>query len=334
MAVLLALTTLMPACTGADEVFDDESDDDEGTEAGLAQVPEIVREVQPVVVAVLVEAPRGLGQGSGVIVREDGVIVTNEHVVREAEGIEVALADGTRLDAELIATDALTDLALLRVDVGRELPTATFADDVPDVGELAVAVGNPLGFENTVTAGVVSGLERDLPAGRQGSTALMGLLQTDAAISPGSSGGALVDAEGEVMGVSVAFIPPETGAVSVGFAIPSVVVEEVVDELLTSGEAQHGFLGVQVAPLTPQVAERLETEASSGAVVLDVVEGSPAEEAGIEAGDVVVEVDGNEVTDVGDFLQVVRRADPGAELMLVVQRDGEREQLSVTLSER
>jgi serine protease DegQ len=305
---------------------------DGGSGGDFGRIPEIVRAVSPTVVAVLVSGDQGTGEGSGVIWGEDGVIVTNNHVVEGAQEIVVVLATGRQVDAEVVATDPLTDLAVLRVD--REgLPTAEFADGLPQVGELAVAMGNPLGFENSVTAGIVSGLDRSVPSG--GNTpALVHLLQTDAPISPGNSGGALVDADGRVIGINVAYIPPEARAVSIGFAIPSETVVDVVQQLLESGEVQHAFLGVGPAPLTPELAEQFGIDAEEGIVVLNVVEGSGAAEAGVQAGDVLLSADGEPLGSVEDLFALLRERDPGDEVELELLRDDERQTVAVTLTDR
>jgi serine protease DegQ len=303
-----------------------------GSDSDFGRIPELVRSAGPTVVAVLVSAEQGTGEGSGVIWGEDGVIVTNNHVVEGAQEITVALATGQQVDAEVVATDPLTDLAVLRVDRDG-LPTAEFADGLPQVGELAVAIGNPLSFENTVTAGIVSGLHRAVPSG--GNTpALVDLLQTDAPISPGNSGGALVDADGRVIGINVAYIPPEARAVSIGFAIPSETVVDVVQQLLESGEVRHAFLGVGPAPLTPELADQFGIDAEEGIVVLNVVEGSGAAEAGIQAGDVLLSADGEPLRSVEDLFALLRERDPGDEIELELLRDGERQTVTATLTDR
>ncbi len=291
-------------------------------------IPRIVTQVQPSVVTVRTPT----GEGSGVIYRSDGLIVTNEHVVAGATTATVVFVDGKREPATVVTRDEFTDIAVLRTD--REgLPAARFADGLPRVGELAIAIGNPLGFENTVTAGVISGLQRSIPGAASQTTSLVDLIQTDAPISPGNSGGALVNSEGDVVGINVAYIPPAGGAVSLGFAIPSVTVTSVVEELLEKGEVDHAFLGITPAPVTPNVAEEFDLTTAAGVVVLDVVEGGPAQRGGVRHGDIVVEVDGEPVDGIGDLLRVLRAKDPGRELKLVVLREGRRVPLTVTLGE-
>jgi serine protease DegQ len=294
----------------------------------FGRIPDIVDEVDPAVVAVIVEN----GEGSGVIWDDAGIIVTNNHVVTGSNEVEVVFATGERAAAEVQATDAFTDLAVLRVE-RNGLPAAEFADELPEVGELAVAIGNPLGFENTVTAGIVSGIDRSIPSGGR-TPALVGLLQTDAPISPGNSGGALVNAEGQVIGINVAFIPPEARAVSIGFAIPSPTVLDVVGQLLETGEVEHAFLGVEPAELTPQVAERFDIETNEGVLVFSVVEGSPAEQSGLQAGDVILAVDGETLRSVEDLLAALRERRPGERVELDVLRGEGQRRLTATLADR
>ena len=298
----------------------------------FAGVPAIVEEVAPSIVAVLVSSGQGEGEGSGVVWSEDGIVVTNDHVVSGAQEVVVALASGERLRADVEATDPITDLAVLRVD-RRGLPAAEFAGQLPPVGQLAVAMGNPLGFENTVTAGIVSGLHRSIPSGGQ-TPALVDLIQTDAAISPGNSGGALVGPDADVMGINVAYIPPEQRAVAIGFAIPAPTVVDVVTQLLEDGEVSHAFLGVRPAPLSPELAQEAGLEAQEGVAVLTIVEGSGAEAAGIEPGDVIVSADGEPLRSVEDLYEILRDRDPGDRLELEIVRGGERQTIAVELTGR
>ncbi|MDW3215618.1 MAG: trypsin-like peptidase domain-containing protein [Ilumatobacteraceae bacterium] len=316
-------------------VVDDDRGDDLSPARGLGLVPELVRRIEPSIVAVSVSSTAGPGgEGSGVIIRSDGLVVTNNHVVDNAVDVAVVLADGTRLPATIEATDVFTDLALLRIDRD-DLPAAELAADYPEIGELAVALGNPLGFENTVTAGIISGLGRAIPAGAvRGGQSLVDLVQTDAAISPGNSGGALVDAEGRVVGINVAYIPPAVGAVSLGFAIPSPTVIDVIDELLADGTAEHAYLGVQLSTVTDMMADQLSVEVGRGVAVIAAEPGTPAQRAGLEPGDVIVEVDDNSIADLSGFLTVLRRFDPGDTVELSVVRDGETMTVDVQLTER
>jgi serine protease DegQ len=291
------------------------------------RIPEIVEQVAPSVVAVQTEQ----GEGSGVIWSADGVIVTNAHVAGEAQQVQVILRTGTELAAEVVASDVRTDLAILRVD-SDGLPAATFSETIPRIGALAVAIGNPLGFENTASAGIVSGVHRDIPSGGE-TPALVDLLQTDAAISPGNSGGALVNDAGEVIGINVAFIPPEQRAVSIGFAIPSPTVIDVVDQLLENGEVAYAFLGVDPAQVTPEVAQQLGLESAEGVLVFSVVDGSAAEEAGLQRGDVIASIDGEELQIPEDLFAYLRGKEPGDEVTVRVLRDGEERELTIRLTD-
>ncbi len=298
-------------------------------EATTADIPDIVEEVEPSVVTVLSDS----GLGSGVVYAEDGIIVTNAHVVEGAERLRVGFADGTQVPAELVASTPLLDLAVLRAE-REDLPAATFAEELPRVGELAIAMGSPLGLEQTVTAGIVSALGRGIPGSAQSTQALVDLIQTDAAISPGNSGGALVDGAGRVIGINVAYLPPGTGAVSLGFAIPSPTVLHAVEELLETGEVDLAYMGVVPAPLTPQIAARFGLEDEQGALVVEVPADGPAGEAGMEPGDLVTAVDGEEVRSVEDFLGFIRRSEPGDDVEVEVLRDGDERTVEVTLAGR
>ena len=309
-------------------------------------VDEIAAEVEPSVVQVNVRAiqetpqgpQEGEGVGSGVIYREDGYIVTNNHVVEGAEEVNVALADGSTESGKVVGTDPSTDLAVVRVDRGG-LPAANFVEDLNlRPGELAVTVGSPSGFQSTVSQGVISGLNREVPAsltgGRQ-EAALVDLIQTDAAISPGNSGGALVNGESEVVGVNAAYLPPgQTGAVNIGFAIPSPTAISVADQIIETGRATQPYLGVGVANLTPEISERFGTGAERGALITSVEPGSPADEAGVEPRGVIRAVGEEEVQDTGDLLAALRNYRPGDEVELTVARDGGESQVTVELRER
>jgi serine protease Do len=276
--------------------------------------------------------------GSGVIYREDGYVVTNNHVVEGADAVEIAFADGTTEEGEVVGTDPTTDLAVVRVNRDG-LPAASFDDGRSlVVGQLTVAIGSPSGFQSTVTSGVLSAVGREFPAeltgGRQESS-LVDLLQTDAPISPGNSGGALADRDGEVIGINVAYLPPqETGAEGIGFAIPSYTVVSVADQLIESGEARHPYLGVSVSDLNPEVADRFGASAESGALIAEVEPGGPADAAGIEAGDVVTTLGSVEVRSSGDLLSALRRYGPDETVDITVLRGGEESRLDVRLGER
>jgi serine protease DegQ len=299
-----------------------------GGAATAQDIPQIVEEVQPSVVTVVTNA----GAGSGVVWDNQGRIITNNHVIANATSIQVVLASGERIPATLQAADPLTDLAVLRVQ-RQDLPTVEFAHSLPRVGELAIAIGSPLGFENSVTSGIISGLHRSIPSG--GATpALVDLIQTDAAISPGNSGGALVNSRGQVVGINVAYIPPQAAAVAIGFAIPAPRVTDVVEQLIEDGQVQHAFLGIGPRPVTPGVAAQLGLDEPRGVLVFEVTRGTAADEAGLEPGDVIVGIDGQELRSVEDLFAALRRMSPGDEVTLQVIRDGQQTELQATLQDR
>jgi len=293
------------------------------------RIPDIVRRVQPSVVTIIT----GQGLGSGVVWSREGIIVTDQHVIEGSSRVQVAFADGRRVAGTVKAADQVTDLAIVQAQRSG-LPPATFQPKLPQVGELAIAIGSPLGFENTVTAGIISGLHREIPGSGQQTQSLVDLVQTDAPISPGNSGGALVNAAGQVVGINEAFIPPQQGAVSIGFAIPAATVVDVVGQLLRNGRAQHAFLGIQPGDLTPQIAQQLGVRQSTGVVVLDVVRGGPADKAGMRPGDVITALDGKQVATVEDFLAVLRPHRPGDTVTVTFLRGTDTHTAKVILADR
>jgi S1-C subfamily serine protease len=295
-------------------------------------LPGVVRETQPSIVTVLASTAFGQASGSGVIWTKKGLIVTNNHVIENSERIEIVLASGERVAATVVAVDPRTDLAVVRIDK-KNLPVAQFTDTLPEVGQLAVAMGSPLGFENTVTAGIVSGLHRSIPSG--GTTpALVDLIQTDAAISPGNSGGALVDASGQIIGINVAYIPPQEGSVSIGFAIPDPTVRRVIAQLVRAGRVEHAFLGVDLRELTRQIAEDFGIPVNEGVLIFSVVADSGASRAGLIAGDVITAIEGEKLRTVEDFLRVLRNRAPRDTIAIEVVRGEETQQIEATLTDR
>ncbi|MGI5940190.1 MAG: S1C family serine protease [Thermoleophilia bacterium] len=280
------------------------------------------------------------GEGSGVIYTNDGKIITNNHVVTDDYGgvvrdLEVTLATGQKLAAGVIGRDALTDLAVIKVDASMDLPAATFRNDQPSVGEYAVAIGSPLGYENSVTLGVVSGLARSIEgvSGPEG-VALNNLIQTDAPISPGNSGGALANANGEVIGINVAYLPAQTGAVNIGFAIPSVVATQVADEIIKTGKATHSYLGVGPQTVTTELQRRFGLSRSSGVLVAEVTLNGPADKAGIKRGDIIFKIGDREMVTSSDLLVAIRDKKPGDRVQVTLDRDGRTSTVTVTLQER
>jgi serine protease Do len=312
----------------------------------VSPVAEVARKIEPSVVQVNVSSiqtsPYGPqeaeGLGSGVVYREDGYIITNNHVVDGADTVNVAFADGSVEKGEVVGGDPYTDIAVVKVDRSN-LPAAEFGDSGDlVVGQLAVAAGSPSGFQSTVTSGIISGLNREIPpeiTGGSQQSALVDLIQTDAAISPGSSGGALVDRTGSVIGINAAYLPPaQTGAVDLGFAIPSATATDVADAIIEDGRAEHPYLGVSLVDLTPEIARRFDASVESGAIVTGVDPDGPASDAGIEPGGVVTAVEGEKVTSTGDLLAALRDYHPGEPVEITVAGDGEAREFTVELEER
>ena len=295
-----------------------------------ADIPTIVSNVQPSVVTVFTKDG---GLGSGVVYSADGLILTNEHVVRGNTGVEVAFADGRRVAGAVRATDAISDLAL--VEAKRTgLPAAKFQSDLPRIGELAVVIGSPLGFENTATAGIISGLHREIPGSASSSQSLVDLIQTDAAISPGNSGGAVVNSRSEVIGISEAYIPPSSGAVALGFAIPAATAVKVADQLREDGRADHAFIGLALGEITQQIADQLGLPDTRGALALSVPADGPAAKAGIRPGDVLVKLDGDELASPESLLAALRNKSPGQTVTVEYRRGTETQETKVQLTAR
>ncbi|HEX2141885.1 MAG TPA: trypsin-like peptidase domain-containing protein [Candidatus Limnocylindria bacterium] len=339
-AAAAAAVVLLAGCTATDQEPGTQTEGavsspaagqapEQGSSGGVS-IPDIVASVEPSVVTIFTE--RG-GLGSGVIYSADGLILTNEHVVRGADEVEVGFADGKREAGTVVAEDPVTDLALVQVE-RTGLPAAEFEPSLPRVGELAVVIGSPLGFANTATAGIISGLHREIPGSASNSQSLVDLIQTDAPISPGNSGGAVVNSEGKVIGISEAYIPPQAGAVALGFAIPAANAMEVAEQLRDDGSAEHAFMGLGPAAITPQIAEQLGLPDTQGALVLSVVDGGPAAEAGLEPGDVIVGLGGEEIQTPEDLLAALRGHAPGDEVEVEISRGGEPSQITVTLADR
>lgn len=259
--------------------------------------------------------------GSGVIVDdENGYVLTNHHVVADSVEIMVRLKDRREFSARLVGSDPGTDIALLKIDADR-LDALAFGDsDDLEVGDFAIAIGNPFGIGQTVTSGIISGLRRS----GLNIEGYEDFIQTDASINPGNSGGALVDLKGELIGVNTAIIGPSGGNVGIGFAVPSNMAKAVMEQLIEFGEVRRGRLGVVIQDLTPDLAAALEVDVTVGAVVTQVNPESPAEQAGLEPGDVVVEMDGRAIRGSADLRNQVGLVPVGREVQLKVMRDGRR----------
>ena len=270
------------------------------------------------------------GSGSGVVLDAEGRIVTNAHVVRDVGEVQVLTPDGDTLTGEVLGTDPLTDIAVVDVDAV-DLPVPDWTVAEPQVGEVAVAIGSPFGLDGTVTSGIVSGLGRTL---RGTGATLTDLIQTDAAINPGNSGGALVNAAGEVIGINTAIISRSGANDGIGFAVPSSTALNVAEDLIEFGEVEAGYVGIQGQTVDPEVARLYDLSVESGAVVAGVQPGSPAEDAGLRRGDIIVSLDGEEVDSMADLASTVQRMDPGTTVTLGIVRQGEERDVALTLGER
>jgi len=270
------------------------------------------------------QAQRTEALGSGFIVDADGTIVTNNHVVDGATSIKVTLDDGTELPAKLVGHDAKNDLAVLKIKADKPLPTVKWGDsDKLMTGDQVLAIGNPFGIGTTVTAGIVSARGRDLHSGPFDD-----FIQIDAPINHGNSGGPLVDVNGNVIGINTAIYSPNGGSVGVGFAIPSDQAQKVVAKLMKGGDIEYGYLGVQIQPVTPDVAAAIGLDHPGGALVSQVNDGSPAAKAGIKTGDVITSFAGEPIKDPKDLSRAVADVSPGAKETLDVWRNGKAMQIS------
>ena len=275
------------------------------------------------------EAPRRpvRAVGSGFILSADGYIVTNNHVVEDATGIQVKLADGRELAAKVVGRDPKTDLALLKVEA-TGLPVVPVGDsNALQVGEPVMAIGNPFGLEQTVTTGIVSATGRVIGSGPYDN-----FIQTDASINPGNSGGPLINARGEVIGINTAIFSQRGGSVGIGFAVPSSLAKSVITQLVEHGKVERGWLGVSVQPLTKELAKGFKRNDAAGALVASVVAGSPAERAGVKPGDIIVEFAGKKVAKSGDLPSLVAEARVGNDVPVVVVREGKEVRLTARIA--
>jgi len=265
------------------------------------------------------------GEGSGFFISADGYAVTNNHVVDHATTVTVTTDDGKIHTAKVIGTDARSDLALIKVE-GGNFPFVKFSDHAPRIGEWAVAVGNPFGLGGTVTAGIVSATGRDIGGAND-------YIQIDAPINRGNSGGPTFDADGNVMGINTAIFSPSGGSVGIGFDIPAATAKNVIAQLKDSGHVTRGWLGVQIQPVTSEVADALGLKQTTGALVSEPQAGSPAAKAGVKAGDVIVSLDGTSVKDARELSQKIGATNPGASVKLGVIRNGSEQTIDVTLAQ-
>jgi serine protease DegQ len=259
---------------------------------------------------------RSSSLGSGVIVSDKGYVLTNHHVVEAADEIEIALSDTRRTKARVVGTDPETDLAVLKIDL-KNVPAITFASsEQANVGDIVLAIGNPYGVGQTVTFGIVSALGRHL-----GISTFENSIQTDAAINPGNSGGALVDLNGNLLGINSAIYSPTGGSQGIGFAIPSSLAKQVMEQIIENGVVSRGWVGIGVQDITPELAQSLKLPKTSGALITEVVTGGPADKAGIKPGDMLLSVADKSVKDYASTLEAIAVLKPNTTAMLKVQRE-------------
>ncbi|MDR3527170.1 MAG: DegQ family serine endoprotease [Rhizomicrobium sp.] len=272
---------------------------------------------------------KATSMGSGFIIDKSGLIVTNNHVVDGASKITVKLPDGRSFTAKLIGTDASTDVALLKITADKPLPIVEFGNDrTLRVGDWVVAVGNPFGLSNTVTAGIVSSIGRDIGNSEQPYT---DFIQIDAPINKGNSGGPTFDLKGQVIGMNSMIFSPSGGSVGIGFAIPASTIKDVVAALQSHGRVARGWLGVQIQPVTPEIATSLNLKEPKGALVASLVPDSPAARAGVRQGDVILAINGAEINDAHDLTRRVASLPAGKAAAFAILRDGGHQNLSVTI---
>jgi serine protease Do len=268
------------------------------------------------------------GEGSGFFISADGFAVTNNHVVDHAESVQVTMDDGATYTAKVVGTDPKTDLALIKVDGKKDFPFVKFSDQKPRIGDWVVAVGNPFGLGGTVTAGIVSASGRDIGNGPYDD-----FIQIDAPINKGNSGGPAFDMNGNVIGVNTAIYSPSGGSVGIGFDIPSTTAKLVVAQLKDKGAVTRGWLGVQVQPVTAEIADSLGLKEARGAIVDNPQDGSPAAKAGIEAGDVITAVNGTAIKDSRDLARTIATLAPGSSVKLDVVHKGDSKTVTLALGE-
>jgi serine protease Do len=292
-----------------------------GMQEFLDQFPQFKNRMPP-------SAPHGGGGalGSGFVISSDGYVVTNNHVVDKADEVKVSFQNGDKFDATVIGTDPKTDLALLKIKSDKTFPHVDFTKTEAKVGDYVMAVGNPFGLGGTVTSGIVSARGRDIGSGPYDD-----FIQVDASINKGNSGGPTFNMAGEVVGINTAIFSPSGGSVGIGFAIPASTATSVIESLKTNHKVTRGWLGVQIQPVTPDIAESLGLENAKGAIISELTDGSPALKAGLKSGDTILKVDGTEIADARDLAKVISRVSPGKIVQLSIIRGGKAQTMQVTL---
>lgn len=268
--------------------------------------------------------------GSGVIVNSQGLILTNHHVIEAADEIEVALPDGRTFPARVVGTDPETDLAVLKVNV-RNLPAITFAhQENLSVGDVVLAIGNPFGVGQTVTQGIISALGRN----HLGINTFENFIQTDAPINPGNSGGALIDSEGNLVGINSAIYSRSGGSMGIGFAIPVSLVKQVMEQIIRQGSVIRGWIGIEAQDITPELAESFRLKQVRGSLIAGVVRGGPADKAGLRPGDILLEIDGREVVDSSTMLNVISGLKPEKKVIVKLSRNQAELNIAIMIGKR
>jgi len=269
--------------------------------------------------------------GSGVIVSPDGYILTNHHVVEAADQIEVALADGRKAKAHVIGSDPETDVAVIKIELPGKLPAITFGHpEQAQVGDLVLAIGNPFGFGQTVTMGIISALKRD----HLGLSTFENFIQTDAAINQGNSGGALVDVNGNLIGINSAIYSPNGGSLGIGFAIPANTAKNTMEQIIKQGSVTRGWIGAAVQELTPELADSFKLGDTKGVLITEIIRNSPAEMAGIKRGDILIKIGDQPVESWSGMLESVASLPPGKIVMIKLMRDGAPMSLQLKIGKR
>ena len=270
----------------------------------------------------------GTSQGSGFIISQDGYLVTNNHVINGASEVSVKFSDGREFDAKVIGTDPKTDLALLKIDGADKFTPVKFAADKPRVGDWVVAVGNPFGLGGTVTTGIISAAGRDIGAGPYDN-----FLQIDAPINRGNSGGPAFNLKGEVVGVNTAIFSPSGGSVGIGFAIPASTAKHIIADLKDDGNVTRGWLGVQIQPVSEDIASSIGLDKPTGTLIAAVTDGSPAEKSGLRTGDTILKVNGAEIEGPKELSRAVAKLKPGTRVDMTVFRGGKQRDIKVSIGE-